>query len=248
MVIPNGADPERFDPARATPASVRERYGLGASFVVGWTGIIREWHGLELLLNALSQLQEARLLVVGDGPGRAALQTHATSLGLADRVTFTGRIPHADIPHHIAAMDVAAIASDRTGVASPMKLLEYMAMARAVVAPALPNIEDVVTHAANGWLFRPDDAHDLIRALRMLARDESLRQRLGTAARRTILERRNWRDIAAKVLTALPHSVGSSAGADRNGSPAGGGTLLRETPGGTHPVAPRAIGSNNNVV
>jgi glycosyltransferase involved in cell wall biosynthesis len=249
-VIPNGADPARFDPVRATPLAVRERHGLGTSFVVGWTGVIREWHGLELLLDALTELDDARLLVVGDGPGRAAVHARATSLGLADRITITGRIPHEDVPDHIAAMDVAVVASDRTGVASPMKLAEYMAMGRAVVAPALPNIEDVITHGADGWLFRPDDVVDLVRVLKTLSGDEGLRLRLGDMARRTVVERRNWRSIAARALNALSEVVRVQA-RERivPDSSNNSGTLLRSSSSDEkYPLGPRALGNDEDVV
>ena len=204
IIVPNGADAARFDPTSTSPDLVRARYGLGTSLVVGWVGVIREWHGLDLLLDALAQLPQARVLIVGDGPARAALQARAESLGMADRFVVTGRIPHTDVPSHIAAMDIAVVASDRTGVASPMKLLEYMAMARAVVAPALPNIEDVITHAELGRLFRPGDVADLLLTLRALADDVPTRRRLGDAARCAVLECRNWHHIAAQVLAALP--------------------------------------------
>jgi glycosyltransferase involved in cell wall biosynthesis len=204
VVVPNGANAQRFDPALAAPATVREQYGLGSSLVIGWTGVIREWHGLELLLDAVAQLPGAHLLIVGDGPAREALQARARSQGMGERFTITGRIPHGDVPNHIAAMDIAVVASDKTGVASPMKLLEYMSMARAVVAPKLPNVEDVVPDAGLGRLFRPDDVSDLVRALRGLADDPAARRQLGDAARRAVLEHRNWHSIAKIVLAALP--------------------------------------------
>jgi glycosyltransferase involved in cell wall biosynthesis len=151
VVMPNGADPTRFDPAGARPATVRGRYGLGDALVIGWTGVLREWHGLELLLDAVSRVPGARLLIVGDGPARTAVQSRAEALGIGERVIITGRVPHTEVPDHVAAMDVAVVAHDRTGVASPMKLLEYMAMAKAVVAPQLDNVRDVVEPGPATW-------------------------------------------------------------------------------------------------
>lgn len=204
LVVPNGADPVHFDPTREDGAAVRRELGLGTSFVVGWTGVLRDWHGLDRLLEAVARIDDAHLLIVGDGPARADLITRAEALGLGRRITVTGRLAHADIPRCLGAMDVAVVADDRTGVASPMKLLEYMAMGRAVVAPRLPNIEDVVVHDRSGWLFEPERPDDLLAALQRLARDPSLRARLGSAARATVVDQRNWRAIATSVLASLP--------------------------------------------
>jgi glycosyltransferase involved in cell wall biosynthesis len=98
-------------------------------------------------------------------------------------------------------MDVGVVADERTGVASPMKLLEYMAMGKAVAAPNLPNIRDVLTQGRNGLLFEPGRADDLSSAISRLS-DRHLRQPLGQAARDLVVRQRNWRAIAVHVLAA----------------------------------------------
>jgi len=208
-VMANGADPRAFDPDRTDAALVRTRYGLGTGFVIGWSGVLREWHGLELLLEALERLPDARLLVVGDGPARPALEAAAARAGVRDRLLITGRIPHGEMPAHVAAMDAAVVAHDRTGVASPMKLLEYMAMAKPVVAPRLDNIRDVVDDGRNGLLFSPGDAADLVRVLSNLQQDRALATQLGRTARATITTMRNWPAMAARVvqLVATPRGT-----------------------------------------
>lgn len=200
LVVPNGADIGRFDRQAADPARVRRRYELANRLVVGWVGVLRDWHGLELLLDSIGQLPEVHLLVVGDGPGRAAFDRRAREAGIADRVTVTGRIEHDEMPHFIAAMDIAVVAGERTGVASPMKLLEYMAMGTAVIAPAMDNIRDVVTHRVNGLLFEPGSREALMAALRELQNDRVLRASLGANARASVEHGRTWTQIAAGIL------------------------------------------------
>ena len=136
---------------------------------MGWSCSSTRWRGS----------RDARLLIVGDGPARAAIEARAAALHLSERLIITGRIPHADVPDYVAAMDVAVVAHDRTGVASPMKLLEYMAMAKVVVAPSLDNVKDVVDDERTGLLFAPGDVEALAAALERLAGDASLRLRLG---------------------------------------------------------------------
>jgi glycosyltransferase involved in cell wall biosynthesis len=200
LVTPNGADIARFDRRAADPGRVRHRYQLGDRLVVGWVGVLRDWHGLELLLDVVKELPDVHLLVVGDGPGRTALDQHAVAAGIADRVTVTGRIPHADMPDFIAAMDVAVVADERTGVASPMKLLEYMAMGTAVIAPAMDNIRDVVTDRVNGVLFDTGSRSALLARVRELSEDRGLRQSLGANARASVERERTWTRIAARIL------------------------------------------------
>jgi glycosyltransferase involved in cell wall biosynthesis len=171
---------------------------------------MREWHGLDLLVDAIAALPELRLLIIGDGPARRAVEQHASARGVRDRLAITGRVPSASMPEHLAAVDIAVVANDGTAVASPMKLLEYMAMERAVVAPRLDNISDLVTNGRDGLLFTPGDTNDLVRHLRQLATDDALRERLGREARRTILNTRNWRANAERVLALVEQRVAAS--------------------------------------
>jgi glycosyltransferase involved in cell wall biosynthesis len=203
LVLPNGADPDLFDPATADAAGTRARYGLEGRFVVAWAGVLRDWHGLDVLMEALAPMRDAHLLLIGDGPARAGVERLVKDRGFADRVTITGRIAHAAVAHHLAAADVAVAAADRTGFASPMKVIEYMAMALPVVAPRLPNFADIIEHDRTGLFFRDGDAGDLHRSLDALKSSVALRRRLGDAARMEVLTRLNWRRNAAAVLDAI---------------------------------------------
>jgi glycosyltransferase involved in cell wall biosynthesis len=211
-VLPNGADPDRFNPDVVSGEAVRTRLGLAGKVVVGWVGILRAWHGLELLLDAVAKVPRVHLMLVGDGPARAAVEQQAAALAIRERVTVTGRVPHDQIAEYIAAMDVAVVADERTGVASPMKLLEYMAMARAVLAPDLPNIRDLVRDDSTGLLFLPADAASLAHAIGRLSADGALRTRLGAAARQSIVHRLNWRANAAAVVEGMARSHVGQAG------------------------------------
>jgi glycosyltransferase involved in cell wall biosynthesis len=198
VVVPNGADPTIFDPAAVAPASGP---WTGDGLILGWSGGLRAWHGLDLLLEALALLPpHVRVLIVGDGPARPAVEARAAQLGVLHRVFITGLVPRAAMPAYVAAMDIGVVADEQTGVASPMKLLEYMAMGKAVVAPDLPNIRDVVTHDQTGLLFRPGCADDLSGAVTRLG-DAPYRQRLGIAARALIVDERNWDAIASLALS-----------------------------------------------
>ena len=201
VVLPNGADPDVFVPGRGRE-DIRERYGWQSAFVIGFVGILRPWHGVDLLLDAFVQVRtqnpDTHLLIVGDGPLQAELEARARNLGLAGAVTFTGRLRHDDVVRHIAAMDVA-VSPHATFYASPMKILEYMAMGVPVVAPAMENIRDIVDEAT-GVLFEANRSDALSASLQRLMTEDSFRQQLGRSARQRICERFNWRTNAQIVV------------------------------------------------
>ncbi len=209
MVLPNGANPELFQPRPELRAKVRQELAWSDSVVVGWAGILREWHGVELLIRAVARVPDLKLLIIGDGPDRARLETVIQRLDLAERVMFTGRVSHADVMRYVGAVDIAVSSADRTGIASPMKLLEYMAMERATVAPRAANIEDLIDDNVDGLLFEPDNEEALAAALRRLAADEGLRLRLGQQARIKVTRFRNWRRNAEIVLRAVTDNARS---------------------------------------
>ena len=210
VTLPNGANPDRFDPDRVDGGRVRAGLGLSDAVVVGWTGILRDWHGIDLLLKAIAGVPDVAVLLVGDGPARPGIERYARELGIASRLRITGRVPHADIPQYIAAMDIAVVVADHTAVASPMKLLEYMSMRRAVVAPRIDNIVDVVDDEVDGLLFLPGDLESLSAQIQRLAAEPARREGLGRAARKKITLQRNWRSIAAASLSMLSGARGQA--------------------------------------
>jgi glycosyltransferase involved in cell wall biosynthesis len=211
---PNGVDPERFRPG-AGGAAIRERLGLGDArggpLVVGFVGSFNHYQGTELLMRAASELcrrVDARLLLVGYGETLAATRAAAEEEGISDRVVFTDRVPVDDVPAYVDASDVA-VAPMRPNpdgsdfFNSPVKVFEYMAAGRAIVASRLGQIVDVIDDGETGLLVEPDDAHALAAAIERLAMDPALRERLGLAARRTAVERHTWRQNASRVVAAF---------------------------------------------
>jgi glycosyltransferase involved in cell wall biosynthesis len=199
-VIANGVDPCRFTPLERDEA--KRKLKLEGRLVLGFTGFVREWHRAEQLLDLLSGPtvpSNAHFLLVGDGPVRAALEEKATQLGVRDRLSITGVVSRERVPEYIAAFDVA-LQPHVVSYASPLKLFEYMASGRAIVAPDTPNIREILTHEFDGLLFDQAMQGAFAAAVLRLACDADLRARLETNARRTIRDRRlTWRDNALRV-------------------------------------------------
>jgi glycosyltransferase involved in cell wall biosynthesis len=203
-VVPNGINPERFGNSSLPTEVAKAKLGLGDRLVLGFTGFVREWHGLDrvvdLVADRADQNSRLHLLVVGDGPARESLQARARERGIVDRVTLTGVIDRDRVPDYVAAFDIA-LQPSVVPYASPLKLFEYLAMGRAIVAPASPNIREVLTDGENAVLFDPNQLDGMVRAIDRTCRDRELRLRVADGAKRTIGARKlTWDNNARRVV------------------------------------------------
>ncbi|MDX2051551.1 MAG: glycosyltransferase family 4 protein [Polyangiaceae bacterium] len=201
-VVPNGVDETLFDPTRER-VDVRGRLGIAPStVVVGFVGWFVPWHNLELLLNAFADVargQDARLCLVGDGALKEALLEQAVQLGIDQQLVFPGAVPYSQMPDFVAAMDICVIPGSNA-YRSPIKLFEYMAMGKPVVAPFYPPIRSVLEPESEGLIFAPDDRQELAAHLDRLLKDPELRRRMGQKGREKVLAKHLWRHVAERVL------------------------------------------------
>lgn len=182
-VIPNGINEAHFAAAPAPDLAKAER-GLAGKRVLGFTGFVREWHGVDRVIRWMAGADapaNAHLLVVGDGPVRVELEALARSLGLESSVTFTGVIHRDQVPNWVAAFDIA-LQPAVTPYASPLKLMEYLVMGKAIIAPRTPNLLEVLSDGENALLFDENVAGSFERALTRLCADDALRQQLAQGA------------------------------------------------------------------
>jgi glycosyltransferase involved in cell wall biosynthesis len=208
-IVPNGVDPARFD----------RRFELQSepdtpAFTVGFVGTLRPWHGVETLLEACARarrvLPALRLLIVGDGPLRRAIERDLPRLGIEHISSLTGAVTASRIPEQLARMDVAVAPYPSLDgfYFSPLKLFEYMAARKAVIASAIGQVEEVIIDGVNGLLCPPGDVDALVKALIRVHDDANLRKRLGEEARRTVERHHTWDGTARRILTlARAHGV-----------------------------------------
>ncbi len=202
IVMPNGVNPKRFTPREKDAGLLRE-LGIGDNrIVIGFSGVIRAWHGLDLLVEAIADLAARQipvfLLVVGDGPYRAALEEMVERLKLHGSFAITGRIPHERVPDYVALFDIA-VSPRATFYASPMKVIEYMAVGKPVVVPRTQNFLDMIDDGVNGSTFPDGDKTGLAQALADLCHDPEKRRAIGANAAQKVLTRLNWRWNAEEV-------------------------------------------------
>ena len=153
-----------------------------------------------------AEAPELRVLIVGDGPLRPALEAAA-----GERVVFAGSVPRHEAPAHIAAMDIAVAPYPRLRDFhfSPLKLFEYMAVGRPVVASRYPDIAAVIEDERSGLLVEPGEVDELAAALLRLVRDPSLAARLGEEARRRAAGEHSWRRNAEAVVEQARRALAS---------------------------------------
>ena len=204
-VVPNGADVARFRPVPNGGAWVRARLGLEGEPVVGFVGTLKTWHDVPTLIRAVACLREtgrkARLLVVGDGPERSRLEELAGLEGLAEAAVFVGQVPYEQVPAYLGAMAVAVAPyrADDDFYFSPLKLVEYLAAGRPVVAAAVGEIGHCIRPRETGLLYPPGNERALAVALAELLDDPGGAARLGLSGQEHVRGFHTWEQNAHAV-------------------------------------------------
>ena len=140
-------------------------------------------------------------MIVGNGREHSEISEFIEKNGLSERFTLTGGVSHLDIPWYIASMDlaIAPYSYKEPFHGSAMKIFEYMAMAKPVIASAQGQIKDLIQNGENGLLIEPDDASGLAQAILRLKRDKNMMIDMGLKARATV-ENYTWESNARKIL------------------------------------------------
>ncbi len=201
-VVPNGVDTRRFQhesPARNPSLSHRP-------VTIGFVGSLKPWHGVPTLVDAFAAVHagwpNTQLIIVGDGPDRAAIERQLTERHVRSASRLYGAVRPEVVPRLLQDIDIAvAPYPSMTGFYfSPLKVLEYMAAGRAIAASRIGSLAEWIDHGVQGLLVRPGDAADLAHAIQILVRDSELRTRLGRAARLAAVLRHSWDAVADRVL------------------------------------------------
>lgn len=210
VVVPNGVVLNRFTPPPFAPDRP-----AGEPPVLGFVGFVRSWHWLDGVLRAMAADRTALgLTIVGKGPAQPELEALAAELGIGDRIRFTGLVAHDRVPDLVAGFDIA-LQPKVVAWASPLKIFDYMAAGRAIVAPDQANIREILQHDSTALLFDPDSPDAMWRAVVRLAGDPALRARLGAAARAELEQKEyTWRGNARRIAAMMA--------ADAVGTPASG--------------------------
>jgi len=206
-VVPNGVTIERFAEFETSQTSREYLTKFEKSdFVVGFVGSLKPWHGVEILIDAFAELpsddgKNGLLIVGGKGKLKSELKEMCNQRGLRGRVKFTGPVEHHDIPALLARTDVLTAPYPNLDdfYFSALKIFEYMAAGKAIVASSIGQIENTLTHEQNSLLVTPGDPTALRDALLRLKNDPQLRRRLGENALKDAREKHSWQSRLERV-------------------------------------------------
>ena len=198
-VIPNAVDVESFDSGGQPDQALKEKLGLASYTLIGFIGSFYAYEGLDLLLDAfpkiIAHLPDVRLLLVGGGPQDTALKEQARNLGIADKVIFTGRVPHQEVQRYYDLIDVLAYPRHSmrlTDLVTPLKPLEAMAQGRLLVASDVGGHRELIRDGETGMLFRAGDTDSLAETTMKLLVKREYWTELRQAGRRYVVKERNW--------------------------------------------------------
>lgn len=214
-VVPNGTNLDRMRPL--APPLARQRIGVESDRpTVGFAGTFFPYQGVDSLIEAapliLVRFPRVLFLLVGDGEMRRNWEAQVHAKGLSASFRFTGQVSYRDVPLYMNAMDVAlAPMIARRGPTSPLKLFDYWACGRPVVASDLPDLAAILRESGGAIPVPPDNPHALAEAISRLLADDQQRQRLGSQGRRWVESRHSWAHVAERMERVFVEAI-------RNGS------------------------------
>lgn len=183
--------------------------------IVAYAGHLYAWKGVDVLLEALALVPAARGLIIGGHaaePDLARVRGLVERLGMADRVTFTGLVAPARVPDLLHSATILALPNPTSAISSrhtsPLKLFEYMAAGRAIVASDLPSVREVLHDGIDALLVTPGDATALAAAIRSLIAEPDLAERLARAAWEAAPQY-SWKRRAERLETLFTEVIAS---------------------------------------
>ncbi len=201
-VVPNGANIDHFRPMDKYQARASLKLGQKEKTIV-YIGILEQWQGLEVLIRAtptiLKEWPDTNILIGGSGPMKNELMKLTKEMKLEKSVKFIGAIAYKDVPVYINAGDVCVAPKKplKSGY-SPLKLYEYMACGRPVIASNLRGFEILEQHNA-GILFKPESSEELAQSINALLKDEKQQNEMGANGRKLVENNYSWDAVAQKV-------------------------------------------------
>lgn len=202
IVIENGANTDLFKPMDKKEARKELNFNQDANYIC-FVGNLAPWQGLEYLIQSapfvLREYPNTKFLIVGDGLMKTELMNLAVKTGVSDNFIFTGAVPYELVPKYINACDICVVYKKplKSGY-SPLKLYEYMACGKPVVASRLGGFEILEENNA-GILVEPENPEELAKAIIKLLKDERLREEMGRNGREYVVKHHSWESVARKV-------------------------------------------------
>lgn len=210
VVSPNAADLDKFIIDEASGAALRSKLGIEDKIVLGYVGAFVHWHGIDwfvdLACQRLKATPELVLLLVGDGVAFEGIKNRVIEAGVESQVILPGKVPHHEVSSFLSAMDLG-ILPDSNDYGSPMKLFEFMAMGKGMIAPDFSPIAEVVQDNETSWLFPAGDRQACIDKVFSIVNDKKAHKTVGINARAYIERERQWKHNAEQLLSLVKRDI-----------------------------------------
>lgn len=205
LVVPNGILRRSYRQGLKL-AERHPPFSQGPPWVIGFVGSLSRWHRVDLLLKAFQFLEERnpgmfKLCIVGMGEEYKNLRSLEQRFALEEKVEWRGPLPHEGAFAATAEFDIAVL-PNTLPTGAPMKLFEYAALARPVVAPDLPNLRDLFSEEEMCFV-EPGDPKSLAEAIQRLAEDPETARAVGLKAQARIKRDYILEDLLQRLLKAL---------------------------------------------
>lgn len=215
-VNPSRVDTQVFHP-NISGAEIRRKYDLEDKFVIAFTGTFAQWHGVEVLAESIkyikSNIKNSIVLFIGDGILRPKIEEIIKRDNVEDFSIITGIVPFDEMPEYLAACDILVTPgvsnSDTEFFNSPIKLFEYLAMGKAIIASSVGQQNDVIQDGINGMLIPEKNPEAIADTVFRLFKERDLADRIALQARRDAVEKHNWQLNANKIIEAYNEVIKS---------------------------------------
>lgn len=211
--IPNAATAGSIEIDNHLKESLTTQYEFLGKKVVGFVGSIFNWHGVDILIEAMASIKykipDVKLLIVGGGEALEDLQKLTETLGLSDKIIFTGPVDHNDVKTYISLMDITVLPKINW-YNSPIKIFEYGAMRKTIIAPDTEPVKEVMKHNEDGVLV-PPDVGKLSSAIEQLLSDPDKAQKMAVSFYKKVQDKYTWEHVTKKILAEIKMPKNSKA-------------------------------------
>jgi glycosyltransferase involved in cell wall biosynthesis len=206
VVIENGVNTDLFRPISKGDV----KYGLDEDYYIGFSGSFARWHGLEDLVKSapliLKEVENTKFILVGNGERKEQIVQMVNDLNLTDNFIFVNRVPYEEVPKYLNIFDVCVILKKKNIPGCPLKLHEYMACGKPVIATNTQDFKALEEYNA-GILVDPEKPEEVADAIITLLKNKELREELGKNGRKYVVENRSWEAVARELEKVMKEAI-----------------------------------------
>ena len=205
VVLANAVNPSHIQSNPILEKDIRSRFDLKNTHTVfGFVGSIFPYHGVDIMIESFSTLEKEndnlRMLIVGDGEILPDLKRRVSELKLGNKIHFTGNVVHNQVYDYLKIMDITIMARSNW-YGSPVKIFEYGAMKKAIIAPRVVPVLDVMQHEIDGLLIEASQA-ELTQSMRFMIDHPEQRNSMAMTFHEKVMREHTWNRVAQQILDA----------------------------------------------